>query len=210
MRVLLVHGLGRTPVSLSGLAVKLRRAGHQPMLFGYLPALASWDGMIGRLRGRLEQLAATRSHYAVIGHSLGGILLATALQEWPRERQLPILLITLGTPTRVPRLATIALRLGAFRVLTGQAGAMLEDDRTFRVLETLPCPWIAISGSRGWHGAWSPFAGEANDGVLSKREAFSPNSTARLEVHATHTFMMNCREVHKTVIESLVARTQAA
>jgi pimeloyl-ACP methyl ester carboxylesterase len=203
MRVLLVHGLSRTSVSLSGLALQLRWAGHRPSSFGYVPMLESWDGLICRLRQRLEELAEARSDYAVIGHSLGGILLATALQQWPRARQPPIHLITLGTPTRVPRLAKIALRLGAFRFLTGQAGAKLGDDRTFRVLESLPCPWTAICGSRGWGGIWSPFAGEANDGVLSKSEAFSPNSTARLEVHATHTFMMNCRAVHKSVLQSL-------
>ena len=179
MRVLLVHGLGRTPVSLLGLALQLRLAGHRPSFFGYLPALETWDDVIGRLRGRLERLAAARTDYAVVGHSLGGILLATALQEWPRERQRPIRLVTLGTPTRVPRLARVAARLRAFRVLAGQAGAKLLDDRTYRVLETLPCPWTAISGTRGWLGTWSPFAGEANDGVLSRGEVWSPMSTAR-------------------------------
>lgn len=203
MRVLFVHGLGRTPVSLTGLALQLRRAGHRPSSFGYVPALESWNGLIGRLWQRLEQLGEARSDYAVIGHSLGGILLATALQQWPRAWQPPIHLITLGTPTRVPRLAKIALRLRALRFLAGQAGAKLGEDQTFRVLERLPCPWTAICGSRGWGEILSPFAGEANDGVLAADEAWSPMSTERIEVRATHTFMMNCRAAHKSVLQSL-------
>lgn len=206
MRVLLVHGLGRTPVSLFGLALRLRLAGHQPSFFGYMPALESWDDVIGRLRGRLERLLQARTDCAVVGHSLGGILLATALQEWPRDRQFPMRLVTLGTPTRVPRIARVAARVRAFRLLAGQAAAKLVDDRTFLVLETLPCPWTAISGSRGWLGTWSPFAGETNDGVLSLNEVWSPTSTARHEVRATHTFMMNCSAVRRIVMESLVDR----
>ena len=53
MQVLLVHGLGRTPLSLVGLALDLRRWGHQPRLLGYVGALERYDAIVRRVRRRL-------------------------------------------------------------------------------------------------------------------------------------------------------------
>lgn len=47
MRVLLVHGMARTTLSLAGLARSLRHQGHEPISTGYVAALESfstvWD-----------------------------------------------------------------------------------------------------------------------------------------------------------------------
>ena len=56
MRVLLVHGLGRTPVSLHGLARALKRANHSTRLFGYYAFAEHYD----RIRLRLASGATVR------------------------------------------------------------------------------------------------------------------------------------------------------
>jgi hypothetical protein len=59
MRALLVHGMGRTPLSMMTLARALRRADIVPTQFGYSAALETVDQIVARLRGRLEATATT-------------------------------------------------------------------------------------------------------------------------------------------------------
>ena len=56
MRVLLIHGLARTPLSLLGLARDLRRAGHRTELVAYSGALESYQGIVTRVRRVVHRL----------------------------------------------------------------------------------------------------------------------------------------------------------
>ena len=108
MRVLLVHGLGRTPASLALLHRALRRAGHAPASFAYYAFAQSYEGIRRRLVAQLQTWAAAPDPVALIGHSLGGLLLRHALADVPT---LPVHhLIMLGTPNRPPRRAVRAIR----------------------------------------------------------------------------------------------------
>jgi hypothetical protein len=73
MHAILIHGLGRTPVSMLLLARRLRAKGITTHLFGYSAAFEGWDACVARLRGFI----ATRTHgerFIVVGHSLGCVL----------------------------------------------------------------------------------------------------------------------------------------
>ena len=49
MRLLLVHGMGRTPLSLARLARFLRREGHDVERLGYVAAVESFEEFFARL-----------------------------------------------------------------------------------------------------------------------------------------------------------------
>ena len=125
MRVLLIHGLARTPLSLLGLARDLRRTGHRPELVAYFGALESYRGIVGRVRRRLEAAALRGEPYAVIGHSLGGVIVRAALDQWPATWPLPRHLVMLGTPNRVPRLARRFHSWWAYRLVKGHCTKLL-------------------------------------------------------------------------------------
>jgi pimeloyl-ACP methyl ester carboxylesterase len=99
MRVLLIHGLARTLLSLFGLARDLRRAGHRPQLVGYVGAVESYRAIVSRARSRLQAAARNGEPYAAIGHSLGGLILRAALADWPAELPAPRCVVMLGTPS---------------------------------------------------------------------------------------------------------------
>ena len=109
MRVLLIHGLARSPLSLAGLARELRRDGHHTELVAYWGAVESYSRILARVRRRLEAAAATGDPYAVIGHSLGGLIVRAALDRWPAECPLPNHVVMLGTPNTARR----GLRVGS-------------------------------------------------------------------------------------------------
>jgi alpha-beta hydrolase superfamily lysophospholipase len=119
MRVLLVHGMGRTPLSLRLLAKFLRQQGYRSERLGYVAALEGFSRIQSRVRQRLERLSQTGEPYAVLGHSLGGLTLRAAL---PGVHPAPLHLIMLGTPNQPPRLARRLRRLWIYRLLCGESG----------------------------------------------------------------------------------------
>jgi hypothetical protein len=82
LHVLLVHGMGRTPLSLFRLARHLRRAGHRPEVVGYVAAVERFPVIRDSIRRRLELAARSGRPYAAL--------------------PLPRHLIMLGTPSRPP------------------------------------------------------------------------------------------------------------
>jgi alpha-beta hydrolase superfamily lysophospholipase len=140
MRVLLVHGLGRTPLSLLWLARDLSRAGHQPVLVGYIAALESWRTIRARVRSRLEAAARGGTPYAAVGHSLGGLLLRSALTDWPARLRLPRRIVMLGTPNQPPRLARRFRNAWPYGLVGGECARLLAHPPFYHTLPPPPVP----------------------------------------------------------------------
>ena len=203
MRVLLVHGLGRTPASLWGLARALRREGHEPVLVGYVAAVERFAAIRARVRRRMELAAAANAPWAAVGHSLGGLLLRAALTDWPDGLPLPRRVVMLGTPNRVPRLARRLHRFWPYRAALGEAGQMLARPAFFSELPPLPVPATLVAGVRGLPRRWSPFGEEPNDGIVARSETLLHEGVELVEVPAGHTFLMNHPAVRRLVTEAL-------
>jgi pimeloyl-ACP methyl ester carboxylesterase len=206
MRVLLIHGLGRTPLSLAGLARDLRRAGHRPELTGYVGALQAYDDIVARVRRRLLAAARKDEPYAAVGHSLGGLILRGALADWPADLPPPRCLVMLGTPNAPPRLAR---RFGSWRLyrwVNGECGQLLARPEFFARLPVPPVPLTIIAGTRSWPRALSLFGPEPNDGVVAVAETRLGAAAPVVELPASHTFMMNNRRV-RALVRDVLARS---
>ena len=203
MRVLLVHGLARTPLSLLGLARDLRRAGHRPQLVAYVGAVESYAAIVARVRHGLQATAGTAEPYAAIGHSLGGLILRAALADWPAELPLPRCVVMLGTPNQAPRLARRFRGCRLYRWVNGEAGQLLARPEFFAGLAVPPVPVTVIAGTKGWPTALSLFGREPNDGVVAVAETRLSATAPVVELPASHTFMMNNRRVRALVLEVL-------
>ena len=80
--VLFVHGMGRSPLSGSLMLHKLRKAGLKTNAFSYSASLEGFESITQRLTTQVIQMAKA-GDYLVIGHSLGGVLLRSALNVVP-------------------------------------------------------------------------------------------------------------------------------
>jgi hypothetical protein len=70
MRLLLIHGLGRTPLSLALLGRRLSRQGHNVRYFGYAAFQESFDQIVGRLVAMIRATAgAYTDHQLTPGHT---------------------------------------------------------------------------------------------------------------------------------------------
>lgn len=197
MRVLLVHGLGRTPASLAVLAMRLRAHGHEMAMFGYLPLAQSFDSIVDRLRTRM-QMQADRGPYAVVTHSLGGVLARAALQDVGRP---PEHLVMIAPPNQPPRLARWAVRLKPFTWYTRDSGARLADGDFYDRLPPPSVPYTIIAGTRGVRVG--PLGDEPNDGIVAVSETRVTPHDAVETVPGTHTFLMNRRDVAELVARAL-------
>jgi pimeloyl-ACP methyl ester carboxylesterase len=202
MLVLLVHGLGRTPVSLFGLASALRRAGHHTRFFGYSPTFESLNCIVRRLSDRLRSLAVGEKPIGLVGHSLGGLLLRLAIDRVP---ELPVRhFVMLGTPNRGSLLARWASRWRPFRLLTGECGRLLASVSDRETLPPLRVPCTVIAGTGGPLSRLLPFGQEPNDWIVSVSEAMI-DSGSTIPIAASHTFMMNYTQVRARVVAAFAA-----
>lgn len=201
MRVLLVHGLGRTPVSLHGLARALKRASHSTRLFGYYAFAEHYDRIRLRLASELRALARSPEPVGLIGHSLGGLLLRHALAEAPGLRVHR--LIMLGTPNQPPRLAVRANRWLPFRVFARSCGSLLATPGAFARIPPPAVPYTLVAGTAGWRRVPGPFGPEPNDGLVSVSETMVNEGDEPLLLPVTHTFMMNDHRLQRLVLDLL-------
>jgi hypothetical protein len=203
LAVLLVHGLWRTPLSFLSLVHRLRAWGHRPEQFGYAAVAQRYDAIVERLVRRLEWLATGGAPYAVIGHSLGGVLLRSAIPRMAGPP--PEHLMMLGTPNQPPRLAR---RLGVhwvYRRLMGECGVILTSEDFYAALPPPVIPYTALAGTSGPRGRWSPFGDEPNDGIVAVSETRIRDDDPVVLLPVTHTFMMNNPDVQAVIGRTLTA-----
>ena len=200
MNILLVHGLGRTPLSLWGMANALKQAGHTTEFFGYATPFQSFDDIALRLRDRIQSLS-TLGPYALVTHSMGGILTraALALASFPQ----PTHVVMLAPPNSSPLAARIANRFFPFRWYATQSGANMANPAFYTQLPILTCPYTLIAGTLGPTGSLRPFGQEPNDMLVGLNEIPMRPEDPILKFPALHTFLMNRKDVQQAVINAL-------
>ena len=201
MKILLIHGLSRTPLSLLGLEWYLQQAGWTTEQFGYLALAETFDRIVKRLKVRLQTLASQEESYGIVAHSLGGLLTRAALGL--SSIKSPKHIVMLGTPNQLPRLAPHAWQLPPFRWWTGQCGLNLTNQTFFSSLPGIESPYTIVAGTGGPRGFWSPFGDELNDGIVALSETRLSTRDQIVQLPVMHTFMMNDASVQKTVVQVL-------
>ena len=202
MRILLVHGMGRTRLSLVRHAGFLRREGHATEQVGYVAAIESFARIVTRTRRRLEAIGARGEPYAVIGHSLGGLILRAALDGISPA---PLRLIMLATPNQPPRLASRLRRFWPYHILCGESGRLLAQPDFLAHIPEPAVPYTIIAGSAGPRGRRSPFGDAINDWVVTVEETKLRPDDQPVVVPVGHTFIMNDRRVDAVIKEVLSA-----
>ncbi len=184
--VVLVHGMGRTRLSMWPLERALEREGYAVLNFGY----PSTDGGVAGLGARLGEAvreqprpAGTRVHF--VGHSLGNILVRWVLaHDAPPEVGRVVML---GPPNQGAQAASAALPW------LGWLLDPLPDLVPGSAACALPPPAHVEIGI---------IAGQ-DDVRVTLDETHLPGETAHVTVPAGHSFLMYRRDVQQHVLDFL-------
>ena len=200
MDLVLIHGMGRTPLSMLRLRRRLRRAGHHPILFGYSPTFETLQGATARLLDLIDRRVDTGC-YALVGHSLGTVIIRAALGHL--EGRMPATCFFLAPPMVACKAAKFFSRFWPYKVAMGEMGQLLADDGFMRRLPTPPTLVRIYAGTGGPRASWLPFGTEENDGILTVSEATGNDGASAVRVPSLHTFIMNSPAVGDDIVSSL-------
>ena len=201
MDLILIHGMGRTPLSMLHLRNRLRRHGFNTCLFGYSPTFETLEHACNRL-AQIIQHKINSDRYALIGHSLGTVLIRHTLSKLNEHK--PAACFFLAPPMVACKAAKKFTRFRLFRLLTREMGTLLAQDQ---FMDELPIPsntriYVGMGGPRA---SWLPHGITPNDGILTVDEAIGIAATPWLAVPASHTFIMNSKIVSEDIANSLLA-----
>lgn len=188
--VVLLHGLGRTRLSLLLMERVLRRAGYQVLNRTYrstastIPELA--EDAVG---GALAEAGGGAVHF--VTHSMGGILLRAWFAAHDRGRAGRAVLI--APPNRGSELVDALHEVGLAETALGPAGAALRTGGAGApgALPPLSLPHGVIAGARSLNPLASALLPEPNDGKVSVASTMSPDAADHIVLPVTHTLMMN-------------------
>ena len=203
VRVLFVHGMGRTPLSGWPLLHRLKQAGLQTTTFGYLTAIEDFATIKRRLVSRLTEIARAED-YVLIGHSLGGVLIRAALNVLPQHVKRPRHVFLLGSPIQAARLAVRMQRNVLYRALAGDCGQLLASPERMNDIGALREFTTSIVGICRIANGKGPFGNEPNDGIVSVGEASASWLSDQRQVPVFHTLLPASGKVAKLILREIV------
>lgn len=181
--VFLVHGMGRTPLSMFLLGRRLERAGYRVASFGYLSTTGSVADLGAALARRVETMTGGAPAVHFVGHSLGNIIVRWMLAHARPDRAGRV--VMLAPPNQG---AASADRWARW---VGWAMPTIHDLRTLpeSTVRTLPPPADVDVGI---------IAGQ-RDAKVRVHETQLEGARDHAVVPSYHTFIMNRADVHQLV-----------
>lgn len=202
MQALFVHGMGRSPISGLPLLWRLRRHGLSTSTFGYFTSVESFGHIRRRLVAKMASMASV-GPYLLIGHSLGGVLLRSALESLEADTPRPHRLFLLGSPVQPPRLARKLRPSPIYRALAGDCGQLLASGERMATIGMPQVQTTAVIGERTLPWMKDPFEGESNDGVVAMSEVCADWLEDRVYVNVSHTLLPSSRAVGDVILNRL-------
>ena len=198
--VIVVHGLRRTPASMAILVERLEAAGFRVLNFGYPSTEEPIESLVARLRGQLEECCAQgmeRVHF--VTHSMGGILVRLYLAEYSPDHVGRV--VMLAPPNQGSEIADFVADLvaesPALSRILGPTESLLVTDSTGIAQQLGPADFELgiITGNRSMNPIGSWLIPGPDDGKVAVDRARLDGAAAFLVIGATHTFIMNRRDV---------------
>lgn len=202
--VVVVHGLGRGPASMSVLEYRLEAEGYRVVSFGYPSRSEPMEGLVDLLAEEVEHCCAEhadRVHF--VTHSMGGILVRSYLARRPEPHRGRV--VMLSPPAGGSELIDALEDSPLLRLLVGPAGAELGTDSTDVAGRFGPVRFSlgVITGDLSFNPVTSWIIPGPDDGKVGVENARVEGAADFLVLPATHTFIMNRADVAEATIRFL-------
>jgi pimeloyl-ACP methyl ester carboxylesterase len=204
-KIILLHGLGRTPLSMLLLAWRLRQCGYEVFNFGYASMFRGIPEHAEKLKRYIEKKLQERGvgPFYLVGHSLGSLVARYYAGHFPSPHLKR--LVMLAPPNQSPRLVhwlqgKVLLRQ-FFRLITGKSGQQIGDPKFYEE-NFPPCnyPVGVIAGDCFRGDPHLPVYNQPNDLILGVDETKFKTMTSWVSIHSGHTFIMDHRQTAQLVV----------
>ena len=185
--VVLLHGQGRSRLSMVVLGKRFRSAGYQTLNFPYNQTIDSLDEISDQLIEFIAKKAKT-TNYHLIGHSLGNVIIRNAFRKKFPDGLGKI--VMLAPPNQPAHLAKLFKKNPLYRMFTGDSGQKLSQDEFYRSLPVPKVPFGVIAGDKGQSLTFS----EPNDAVVTVESTKLDGMTDWILLPHGHTFIMNGKD----------------
>lgn len=202
--VVVVHGLGRTSWSMTILASRLEAAGYRVVNFGYPSTSEPIEDLIDRLAHEVAICCADRmADVHFVTHSMGGVLVRGYLADRPRPHRGRV--VMLSPPSQGSEIIDAFEASPFLTFFVGPAGADLGTDPGSAPNRLGPVDFELgiITGDRSLNPLYSWLIPGPDDGKVSVERARDEDASDFLVLPATHTFIMNRRDVADEVVHFL-------
>jgi pimeloyl-ACP methyl ester carboxylesterase len=202
--VIVVHGLGRTSASMTILVSRLKNAGFRVISFGYPSTSEPMEALVDRLQaevGRCCEAGAGTVHF--VTHSMGGVLVRSYLDRQPEAHEGRV--VMLSPPNQGSEIIDAFADSPLLQRIVGPAGSSLGTDSAGISSQLGPVRFGLgiVTGDRSMNPLGSWLIPGPDDGKVSVDRARVEGATDFMVVPATHTFIMNRRDVAEEVVHFL-------
>ena len=202
--VILVHGLGRTPASMLVLQSRLAAEGYRVVNFGYPSRSAPLEALTDSLKKAIHACCPeTDGTVHFVTHSMGGVLVRSFLAD--REEPFRGRVVMLSPPNQGSEIVDAYSDSPLLRAFLGPSGVRLGTDSTGIAGELGPVDFSLgiITGDLSINPIGSWLIPGPDDGKVSVARARLEGAADFIVVPATHTFIMNRRDVAEQVAHFL-------
>lgn len=196
--VVLLHGLGRSPLAMARLARDLRADGYDVMNLSYPSQHADIRTLADSTLGPVFASAPAGTRIHLITHSMGGILVRQYLHDHGTPATLGRV-VMLAPPNSGSELVDRLRGWSAYRTINGPAGLQLgtDDASVPRTLGSLPASVDVgiIAGDRSLNPLFSAWLAGPNDGKVTVASTHLAGETDHITMPHSHTWLMWRRPV---------------
>ena len=202
--VIVVHGLGRTPASMTILVSRLKNAGFRVVSFGYPSTSEPMEALVDRLQDEIGRCCGSEAETVhFVTHSMGGVLVRSYLSQRPEAHQGRV--VMLSPPSQGSELVDAFADSPLRRLFLGPAGSQLGTDSAGITSQLGPVRFGLgiVTGDRSISPLGSWLIPGPDDGKVGVDRAMVDGATDFIVVSATHTFIMNRKDVSEEVVHFL-------
>jgi pimeloyl-ACP methyl ester carboxylesterase len=202
--VIVVHGLGRTPASMSIMEYRLESEGYRVVSFGYPSRSEPMETLVEMPAAEVQQCCAAEAETVhFVTHSMGGILVRSYLADQPRAHGGRV--VMLSPPAQGSELIDTFEDSPLLRLIMGPAATELGTDSTDVGFRFGPVRFSlgVITGDVSFNPLTSWLIPGPDDGKVGVDNARVEGAADFLVLPATHTFIMNSAEAADATIRFL-------